>query len=92
LEESLRSLIGLGSVPFIVGLVEIIKKWVADGRYYPLFAIAFGLAINVGIAWAFAVTGRIEWVGACLVGALAGLASSGLYSGVTTIKAGNQEL
>ncbi|MBU0778285.1 hypothetical protein KKH23_06860 [Patescibacteria group bacterium] len=80
MEESLRSLIGLGSVPFVIGLVEIIKKWVGDGRYYPLFAIAFGLAINLIVAWAFAVTGRVEWVGACLVGMLAGLAASGLYS------------
>ncbi len=88
MEESLRSLIGLGSTLFIVGLVEVVKKWVSDGRYYPLVAIAFGLTINLGIAWAFEVSGRVEWVGAGLVGVLAGLAASGLYSAGERIKEG----
>lgn len=61
-------------VPIVIGLVEVVKKYMAD-RYAPLFALLFGL---VG---AFGLSGFSSDV--ALQGIVIGLTSIGLYSGTT---------
>ncbi len=87
--EVLKSLIGLGGVVVIVGLVQVFKPFVKDTRYYPLIAIAWGLVINMGAAWGIGITARVDWVVAALQSILAGLAASGLYSYGSTLKEGD---
>ena len=69
--------VGLAAVPVVVGLVEVCKRWIADDRWYPIIALAFGVAINLTIAYQ---TGT-DYLLAGLVGIVVGLAASGLYSG-----------
>lgn len=73
----LTEFVGLAAVPVIIGLVEVFKRWIADDRYYPLIALALGIIINVAIAYQTAG----DYLLAVLVGIVAGLAASGLYSG-----------
>lgn len=76
-----NSFIGLAGVPLIVALVQVAKAWVKDERYYPLASLALGLAINLGLA--LAREGDLPT--AILVGLIAGLAASGLYSQAKTM-------
>ena len=72
----LVDVIGLAGVPLIAALVQVAKAWVGEERYYPLLALAMGLGLNVGIA--LARDGALPT--AVLLGLVAGLAASGLYS------------
>ncbi len=72
----LVDVIGLLGVPLIAALVQVAKSWVSEERFYPLLALAFGLALNVGIALARGA----DVPTALLLGVVAGLAASGLYS------------
>lgn len=74
----MREVVGLAGVPVIVGLVEAFKLfWPDEERVYPVVAIGFGLAINVGLAWSMIGDLRL----AVVYGVVAGLAAAGLYSG-----------
>ncbi|TAK33757.1 MAG: hypothetical protein EPO21_11795 [Chloroflexota bacterium] len=74
----LQNVAGLAGVPVIVALVEGFKRFYpGEERVYPLVAIGFGLAINVGLAWTSIGNLRL----AIVYGIVAGLAASGLYSG-----------
>ena len=86
--ELLTSIVALGGVPLILGLVQIFKPFVSDTRYYPLVAMAFGLAINLIVGWALGATAVTDWITALLNSIIAGLAASGLYSAGSTIKEG----
>ncbi|MDP2726561.1 MAG: hypothetical protein Q8P59_03365 [Dehalococcoidia bacterium] len=77
----LGDVIGLAGVPFIAALVQVAKAWVAEDRYYPLLALAVGLILNIGIA--LARSGDLPT--AVVLGLVAGLAASGLYSGGKTL-------
>ncbi len=72
----LLDVIGLAGVPLIAALVQIAKSWVSDERYYPVIALAVGLTLNLGIAYAR----QSDLPTAVLLGLVAGLAASGLYS------------
>mgnify|MGYP001593523801 CR=1 FL=1 len=72
----LADVIGLAGVPLIAALVQVAKTWVEDSRYYPLFALALGLGLNAGIALARGG----DMPTALVLGLVAGLAASGLYS------------
>ncbi len=82
MEFNLASYLFLGSVPIIVGFVQVFKSWIKDERWYPVIAIILGIAINVGLA---TVTG-VDYVSALVMGGIAGLSSSGLYSIATVGK------
>jgi hypothetical protein len=82
MEFNLASYLFLGSVPIILGIVQVIKAWVLDARWYPVISIILGLAINMGLA---SVTG-VDYVSALVMGTIAGLSSSGLYSIATVNK------
>jgi hypothetical protein len=86
--ELITSIVALGGVPLILGLVQLFKSFVSDTRYYPLVAMAFGLAINLIAGWALGAIAVTDWITALLNGIIAGLAASGLYSASSTIKEG----
>ena len=45
--EFITSIVALGGVPLILGLVQLFKPFITDTRFYPLVALAFGLAISL---------------------------------------------
>lgn len=79
-------LIGIGGVPIVVGLVEVMKKFVTDDRFWPLFAIAYGILWNTIAALATkSIHDQSDLANAILVGVVIGLAAAGLYSGSRTM-------
>ena len=86
--ELLTSIVALGGVPLILGLVQLFKSFISDTRYYPLVAMAFGLVINLIAGWALGATAVTDWITALLNGIIAGLAAGGRYSAGSTIKEG----
>ncbi len=72
----LSDFIGLAGIPLIVALVQVAKSWVSEDRYYPVLAVAMGLILNLGIAQARGA----DLPTAMMMGLVAGLAASGLYS------------
>jgi hypothetical protein len=86
--ELLTSIVALGGVPLILGLVQLFKPFITDTRYYPLVAMAFGLVINIVAGWALGAGPTADWITALLNGIIAGLAASGLYSAGSTIQEG----
>jgi hypothetical protein len=68
--------LGWASVPFITGLVQIVKPWVSDERWYPIISLAVGVAWNVGIT--ISQGGDVPL--AFVQGVGVGLAACGLYS------------
>ncbi len=86
--ELIKSLVALGGIPLVLGLVQLFKPFVSDTRYYPLLAVAFGLAINLIAGWTLGAATASDWVAALFNGITAGLAASGLYSTGSTIREG----
>jgi hypothetical protein len=86
--DFIRSIVALGGVPLILGLVQLFKPFITDTRLYPLIAVGFGLAINLIAGWALGANGASEWITALFNGIIAGLAASGLYSTGSTLKEG----
>jgi hypothetical protein len=82
MDFNLQSYLFMGSVPIIIGLVQVFKLWVKDTRLYPLFSIVLGLAFNIAIG-IYTATGIPE---AAVMGVIAGLAAAGMYSAATTGK------
>jgi hypothetical protein len=72
-------LIGLAGVPLIVALVELLKRTFPqiEPRWYPLAAVLWGEALNLGLA---TMLGQ-DWRTALILGLVSGLAASGIYSG-----------
>jgi hypothetical protein len=70
----------LGSVPLILGIVQAVKAWVKDSRFYPVISIILGIAINVLIAVG---TGG-SYIAAVFMGVIAGLSAGGIYGAATT--------
>ena len=86
--DLLKSLVGLGGVPFILALTQLFKPWVKDTRVYPFISAAWGLAINVALALAMGAADRVSMIEAVFLGVMAGLAASGLYSSGATFREG----
>ncbi len=75
----LIDLVGLAGVPLVLALVELTKKtlpWLEE-RWYPLVSIAWAEVLNIALAYMLMSDVRV----AVLLGLVAGLAASGLYSG-----------
>jgi high-affinity Fe2+/Pb2+ permease len=87
-KEFITSIVALGGVPLILGLVQLFKPFITDTRFYPLLAVGFGLAINLVAGWALGAGEASEWVTALLNGIIAGMAAAGLYSAGSTLKEG----
>ena len=86
--EFITSIVALGGVPLILGLVQLFKPFVTDTRFYPLLALGFGLAINLVAGWALGANASSDWVTALFNGIIAGMAAGGLYSAGSTLKEG----
>jgi len=87
--EFITSIVALGGVPLILGLVQLFKPFVTDTRFYPLLALGFGLAINLVAGWALGASAATDWVTALFNGIIAGMAAGGLYSAGSTLKEGS---
>jgi len=87
--DFIASIVALGGVPLILGLVQLFKPFITDTRYYPLVALAFGLVINLVAGWALGACTITEWISASFNGIIAGLAASGLYSTGSTLREGS---
>jgi hypothetical protein len=88
--DLVKSLVGIIGVPIILAIVQIIKPFVKDDRFYALIAVAMGLLINVGAAWVIAngaLTPAIIGIGA-INGLFAGLSAAGVYSTGQAIQKG----
>jgi hypothetical protein len=84
--DFIASIVALGGVPLILGLVQLFKPFVTDTRYYPLIALTFGLIINLIAGWALGAVVVTDWITSLFNGIIAGLAASGLYSAGSTIQ------
>jgi len=87
--EFITSIVALGGVPLILGLVQLFKPFITDTRFYPLVALGFGLAINLVAGWALGASASSDWVTALFNGIIAGMAAAGLYSARDTLKEGS---
>ena len=87
--EFITSIVALGGVPLILGLVQLFKPFITDTRFYPLIALGFGLAINLVAGWALGASMATDWVTALFNGIIAGLAAGGLYSAGSTLNEGS---
>ena len=86
--DLITSIVALGGVPLILGLVQLFKPFITDTRFYPLIAVAFGLVINLVAGWALGASVATDWITALFNGIIAGLAASGLYSTGSTLQEG----
>lgn len=82
----IQAIIGLGGTPVIIGLVEVFKKFCGDGRFYSIVAILLGLIINLVAALVLAQTQPAELFVAVILGLMAGLSASGLFSGYEAVR------
>ncbi|MCL4535917.1 MAG: hypothetical protein M1370_12255 [Bacteroidetes bacterium] len=82
----MQDLIGLAGVPLIIALVEGVKRVFPglEPRWYPLVALACGEALNLALG----LSQGQDWRAALVLGLVAGLAASGLYSGGKALAAG----
>jgi len=87
--EFITSIVALGGVPLILGLVQLFKPFITDTRFYPLVALGFGLAINLVAGWALGASASSDWVTALFNGIIAGMAAGGLYSAGSSLKEGS---
>lgn len=87
-DDFLKSLIGIGGVPFILGLTQLLKSWVSDTRWYAPISVLWGLAINIGLAYAMGAVDRQVFIKTVFMGIMAGLAACGLYSASSTVTEG----
>ncbi|MCL5265248.1 MAG: transposase [Chloroflexi bacterium] len=82
----LREVIGLAGVPVVVALVEVAKRSLPgmSDRWYPACSLIVALGLNLGIGWRLG----LDVVTVIVTGVVVGLAASGLYSQVKTVKPG----
>lgn len=70
---------GLNGIPFIIALVEVIKRtFRLNKRYIPILSVILGVGFNVALAPSM----QTDLLPAILVGIMAGLAACGMYSGI----------
>lgn len=89
MEGDLSQYIGFLGVPFILALVELVKKVSQDKQgndrlpkqVIPALGVLFGLVINIGLAY----YQHIALVPALFLGLATGLVAGGLYSGVKAL-------
>lgn len=61
-------------IPFIMGIVELLKRAGISKKILPLISLVIGIAIGV------VYVANFDWKQGVLIGAMLGLAASGLYS------------
>ncbi len=94
--ELVQAVIGLAGAPLVAALTELVKRsWPElEARWWPLVAVLWGLALNIGWA-AVELYARmteqspvVVYAVALILGLMAGLSASGLYSGNKTLREG----
>lgn len=75
---------GLASIPVILALTQVVKPFIADKRFYPVIAVFLGLIFNIGVGYSIGA----DIAQSSVLGVLAGLSASGLYSTGATLTAG----
>lgn len=83
--ELIKSLVGLAGVPLVLGMVKVIKPFLRDHRWYAVVSLAVGISLNMVFGWGLGITSALAWVVAIINSIMAGLAASGLYSGVSEV-------
>ncbi len=78
--ELVKSLVAIGGVAIIMGIVQVLKPFVTDGRLYPVIAVFLGLILNIAATTVLCYVAAVDWMAAVVNGIMAGLAFSGLYS------------
>jgi hypothetical protein len=75
----MRELFGLAGVPFIIAMVEMVKRSFPGlhGETFAPLAVFFGIVINGAVGMYLG----IDTFPAIMTGIVAGLVASGLYSG-----------
>lgn len=70
--------VGLSGIPLIQALVALVKTTIPalPARYYPGVSIALGVALNEALAYLM----QADYRTAAVVGVVAGLAASGLFT------------
>ena len=64
-------------VAITVGLTQVLKGFVTDERYHPLFSVFTGAVIGVvNAAW---ITTDVTIAGGAVLGVIVGLSAAGLY-------------
>lgn len=66
----------------IVGLMQAVKTAGLPSRWAPLASIALGELL----ALAYVMAGEMDWLGGLVLGLVAGLTASGLYSGQKAVR------
>ena len=70
------------TVPVVIGLVEVVKRAVGlSDRFAPVLALIVGIGVTVLASYAGSITPPLTASQSAFYGLVAGLASSGLYSG-----------
>uniref|UniRef100_A0A6M3Y605 Holin n=1 Tax=viral metagenome TaxID=1070528 RepID=A0A6M3Y605_9ZZZZ len=82
--DELQALIGLGGVAVVAALVQVYKgvfPSLPEGLK-PMVAIVLGIGWNVGVSYAITQSGGtgLPYAVATVMGIIAGLAASGVYS------------
>lgn len=80
--NELQGLGGLGGTVVVAGLIEVIKPFIKDQRFWHLASIVLGIAWNAGVATVI----NQPLLPAAMLGIVVGLSASGLYSTVRSIK------
>ena len=79
----INQLIGLAGVPVLAALIQAIKIALPlPDRFWPLLSIVLGIAYNLALAALLAQPLGV----AAVIGLVAGLAASGLYSTAKTYR------
>jgi hypothetical protein len=79
------ALLGLAGVPVTTALTELVKRAVPElpARFVPLVALLFSLAINLALGARLG----LDATSSLVMGLVAGLAASGLYSAGKELRA-----
>lgn len=65
--------------PIIIGLVQVVKNFVPDTKWSPVFSVAFGILLGYFFGGYDNVSFNI------LLGVIAGLTACGLYAGTKKV-------
>jgi hypothetical protein len=77
-EFDIKSIYGLASEPFVIGLTQLVKTTFPElpARFFPSVSLTIGVLLNVGLGLAIGTA----LPSAVAVGAIVGLIASGLYA------------
>lgn len=81
----------LATIPAVLALVELAKRFGVEGRWNMLLAVLLGVFIQVGEYAVYAVDGysAVGWYQALATGLVLGLSASGLYDAAQTAGGSN---